>query len=61
MVDAIRAALDASLTDEMLLDASDDPLVDKYDPFVPAPLRRRAYARDRLDLAELREIAADWR
>jgi len=61
VLDAVRAALDAPLTDEMLLDASDDPLVDKYDPFVPAPLRRRAYARDRLDLAELREIAAAWR
>jgi hypothetical protein len=36
------------IDEETLVSASEAPAYDKYDEFVPAPLLRRAYAKDRL-------------
>ncbi len=40
---------------DALVGASEHPLFDKYDAFVPAELLRHAYARDRLDVHEAEE------
>ena len=42
-----------------LVKDSDTPAFDKYDPYIPTPLLRKAYATDRLDLSEAKKRLTD--
>lgn len=48
-----------NLTVEDLVKNSDTPAFDKYDPYVPISLLRKAYATDRLDLEETKNRLDD--
>jgi ATP-dependent helicase Lhr and Lhr-like helicase len=43
-----------------LLAPDEAPVSGKYDAFVPEALRRQAFARDHLDLEELRSKVTTW-
>ncbi len=51
----LRAILSSPIDGEELVGASEMPLFDKYDEYIPASLLRRAYAEDRLAPEEARE------
>ena len=48
-------------TGEQLLSPDEAPQLNKYDEFVPAPLLRRAFASEHLDIVELRGKLRTWR
>ncbi|MGB0388864.1 MAG: DEAD/DEAH box helicase [Ardenticatenaceae bacterium] len=48
------------LTEQMLVDPKEEPELEKYDPLIPAALRRKAFAADYLDVAEVRQVVAMW-
>jgi ATP-dependent Lhr-like helicase len=52
----LAVAASCGVRADELVFASEHPLFDKYDAFIPAELLRKAYARDRLDPAEV-----EWR
>ena len=47
------------LTVRDLVKESDTPAFDKYDPYIPSPLLRAAYAADRLNLDEAKKRLSD--
>ncbi len=48
------------ITPEDLVSSSEAPEIQKYDQFIPHPLLRKAFARDYLDLVEVKQQVALW-
>ena len=48
------SAFSSLLSTDMLVSPKELPVVEKYDEYVPAELLRSAFARDRLDLCEIK-------
>ena len=55
----INSMLDSLRTTDMLVSSKELPLFEKYDEYIPAELLRSAFARDRLDLEEMKARSAD--
>jgi len=56
----VKSVRDRRLHPEELLGEEEAPELRKYDEFVPADLRRKAFAADYLDLQELSDIVSHW-
>ncbi|MBH8574173.1 DEAD/DEAH box helicase [Nostocaceae cyanobacterium CENA369] len=48
------------ISPEDLVSASEAPEIQKYDEFIPHPLLRKAFAKDYLDILELKQQVAKW-
>jgi ATP-dependent helicase Lhr and Lhr-like helicase len=57
---AIRRALESDIAATELLGPEEAPTLEKYDPFIPSELRRRAFASDHLDLEGLKSSVSRW-
>jgi ATP-dependent helicase Lhr and Lhr-like helicase len=58
VVKAVLAAIQAATGEAELMQADEEPRLEKYDDFIPSDLLRVAFATDRLDLLSLR--SAFW-
>jgi ATP-dependent helicase Lhr and Lhr-like helicase len=54
--DAVLAAVQAATGNLELMQADEEPRLEKYDNFIPGGLLRSAFAADRLDLSALRSL-----
>ena len=61
ILQTIKQALERNLTAQDLLAPDESPSLEKYDVFIPADLRRQAFARDHLDLLELQRCVSRWK
>jgi ATP-dependent Lhr-like helicase len=50
----LASAFESLQTTDMLVSQKELPVFEKYDEYVPAELLRSAFARDRLDLSEIK-------
>ncbi|HBE13862.1 MAG TPA: hypothetical protein DCY74_06795 [Clostridiales bacterium] len=46
---------------ESLLGISECPIQDKYDPYIPPALLKKAYAKDKLDYTDILRRSAEWK
>jgi hypothetical protein len=53
---AVLAAVQAAAGEAELMQADEEPRLEKYDDFIPGALLRSAFAADRLDLPSLRSV-----
>lgn len=60
LYDAIVEFCDKDLTEEDLIDSVEAPKLHKYDEFIPANLLRKGFAKDYLNVAEVREGLKNW-
>jgi ATP-dependent Lhr-like helicase len=60
LVREIIAFRDKDLTEYDLVASEEAPRLQKYDEFIPNNLLRKAFARDYLRVAELRQILSRW-
>lgn len=58
--EAIVSFCEKELTEADLLTSSEAPKLHNYDEFIPNNLLRKAFAKDYLDLGELRQILKTW-
>lgn len=56
----ILSLCEQRITADDLVNNSEAPEIQKYDEFIPHPLLRKAFARDYLDLDELRKQVRSW-
>jgi ATP-dependent Lhr-like helicase len=58
---ALAAAAHDGISPESLVGASEAPVMQKYDLYVPASLLRKAYAYDHLDVEEFSQLVSQWK
>lgn len=56
----LKALAENGIDPEKLVGPSEAPLMQKYDPYVPAALLRKIYAYDHLDVNEFLELIRGW-
>ena len=55
ILERIKRISAEDFTAESLLPASSCPVYEKYDPYIPAPLLRKAYSLDKMNVEEMKE------
>ncbi|MBE3087560.1 MAG: ATP-dependent helicase [Chloroflexi bacterium] len=58
---ALAARAQEGIQPESLVGANEAPVMQKYDPYVPASLLRKAYAYDHLDVEEFSLLVSQWK
>jgi len=60
LLERLKSLAQTPLSSEGLVGGSEAPLMEKFDPYIPARLLRKAYAYDHLDLEEFLAKISQW-